>query len=163
MRWLRGQRRKVSVIRTRLIWYESKRYGRLGRYVVPRAEKLRLVAPGLKYNTDFGLKMGLQVGAATAGSLHGLHVSFSNSDIIGPTKNMIVWACRYSLFEARGNDLGSQLRYCRERVCPNCQKKNGSWLIPVSDIPSDFTTKEIDRVLPTRLVPISNWQMQPVR
>ncbi|PYH92135.1 succinate dehydrogenase/fumarate reductase flavo protein [Aspergillus ellipticus CBS 707.79] len=48
-------------------------YGRLGRYVGPRAEQLGLVAPGLKYNTGFGLKMGLQVGAATAGSFHGLH------------------------------------------------------------------------------------------
>ncbi|KAJ5512007.1 hypothetical protein N7453_004110 [Penicillium expansum] len=45
----------------------------LGRYVGPRAEQLGLVAPGLKYNTGFGLKMGLQVGAATAGSFHGLH------------------------------------------------------------------------------------------
>ncbi|KAK9326669.1 FAD binding domain-containing protein [Lipomyces starkeyi] len=45
----------------------------LSRYVGPRAEQLGLVAPGLKYNTGFGLKMGLQVGAATAGSFHGLH------------------------------------------------------------------------------------------
>ncbi|CDM33124.1 Fumarate reductase/succinate dehydrogenase flavoprotein, N-terminal [Penicillium roqueforti FM164] len=45
----------------------------LGRYVGPRADQLGLVAPGLKYNTGFGLKMGLQVGAATAGSFHGLH------------------------------------------------------------------------------------------
>jgi tricarballylate dehydrogenase len=46
----------------------------MGRYVGPRAEQLGLVAPGLKYNTGFGLKMGLEVGAATAGSFHGLHV-----------------------------------------------------------------------------------------
>ncbi|KAJ5144388.1 hypothetical protein N7526_001896 [Penicillium atrosanguineum] len=45
----------------------------LGRYVGSRAEQLGLVAPGLKYNTGFGLTMGLQVGAATAGSFHGLH------------------------------------------------------------------------------------------
>ncbi|GAM33336.1 hypothetical protein TCE0_004f00162 [Talaromyces pinophilus] len=45
----------------------------LGRYVGPRAEQLGLIAPGLRYNTGFGLKMGLEVGAATAGSFHGLH------------------------------------------------------------------------------------------
>lgn len=49
----------------------------MGRYIGPRAEQLELVAPGLKYNTGFGLKMGLEVGAATAGSFHGLHVSVS--------------------------------------------------------------------------------------
>lgn len=38
--------------------------GRLGRYVGPRTEHLELIAPGLKYNTGFGLKMGLEVGAA---------------------------------------------------------------------------------------------------
>ncbi|QKX55213.1 uncharacterized protein TRUGW13939_02305 [Talaromyces rugulosus] len=45
----------------------------MGRYVGPRSEQLGLVAPGLKYNTGYGLTMGLQVGAATAGSFHGLH------------------------------------------------------------------------------------------
>lgn len=54
---------------------------RLGRYVGPRAEQLGLVAPGLKYNTGFGLKMGLEVGAATAGSFHGIHVSASHVGI----------------------------------------------------------------------------------
>lgn len=38
--------------------------GRLGKYVGPRTEHLELIAPGLKYNTGFGLKMGLEVGAA---------------------------------------------------------------------------------------------------
>jgi hypothetical protein len=47
----------------------------MGKYIGPRSEQLGLVAPGLKYNTGYGLKMGLQVGAATAGSFHGLHVS----------------------------------------------------------------------------------------
>jgi hypothetical protein len=54
---------------------------RLGKYVGPTAEQLGLVAPGLKYNTGFGLKMGLEVGAATAGSFHGLHVSVSDVGI----------------------------------------------------------------------------------
>jgi hypothetical protein len=54
---------------------------RLGRYVGPRAEQLGLIAPGLRYNTGFGLKMGLEVGAATAGSFHGLHVSVSHLEI----------------------------------------------------------------------------------
>ena len=53
--------------------------GRLGRYVGPRTEHLELIAPGLKYNTGFGLKMGLEVGAATAGSLSGMHVSASDT------------------------------------------------------------------------------------
>ncbi len=39
-------------------------HGRLGKYVGPRTEHLELIAPGLKYNTGFGLKMGLEVGAA---------------------------------------------------------------------------------------------------
>lgn len=54
----------------------------MARYVGPRAEQLGLVAPGLKYNTGFGLKMGLEVGAATAGSLHGLHVSVPSGTLI---------------------------------------------------------------------------------
>lgn len=54
---------------------------RLGRYVGPKAEQLGLVAPGLKYNTGFGFKMGLEVGAATAGSFHGMHVSISHVGI----------------------------------------------------------------------------------
>ncbi|EXJ67511.1 uncharacterized protein A1O5_09524 [Cladophialophora psammophila CBS 110553] len=32
----------------------------LGKYVGPRTEHLELIAPGLKYNTGFGLKMGLE-------------------------------------------------------------------------------------------------------
>lgn len=54
---------------------------RLGRYVGPRTEHLELIAPGLKYNTGFGLKMGLEVGAATAGSLSGMHVSAGISSL----------------------------------------------------------------------------------
>lgn len=52
---------------------------RLGRYVGPRTEHLELIAPGLKYNTGFGLKMGLEVGAAVAGSMSGMHVWPSQS------------------------------------------------------------------------------------
>jgi hypothetical protein len=46
---------------------------RLGRYVGPRTEHLELIAPGLKYNTGRGLQMALEVGAATAGSMSGMH------------------------------------------------------------------------------------------
>jgi tricarballylate dehydrogenase len=45
----------------------------LGRYVGPRTEHLELIAPGLKYNTGRGLQMALDVGAATAGSMSGMH------------------------------------------------------------------------------------------
>lgn len=87
----------------------------MGQYVGPRSEQLGLVAPGLKYNTGYGLKMGLQVGAATAGSFHGLHVSIlcATSEY---HSSMTVRACGYTLFEARGNSLGPQLWNCGQRV-----------------------------------------------
>lgn len=59
---------------------------RLARYVGPRTEHLELIAPGLKYNTGFGLKMGLEVGAATAGSMNGMHVSGPLGHVLIPNR-----------------------------------------------------------------------------
>ncbi|UKZ89573.1 uncharacterized protein TrAFT101_004619 [Trichoderma asperellum] len=61
----------------------------MGRYIKPRAEQLGLVAPGQKYNTGFGLKIGLEVGAATAGSFHCLH--YELVDTRSPKPEATIW------------------------------------------------------------------------
>jgi hypothetical protein len=95
---------------------------RLGRYVGPRTEHLELIAPGLKYNTGRGLQMALEVGAATAGSMSGMHcelvdirgmyfpkpapvIAASEADSLTPSTNSNEAGCR---------DLGSQLWYRRQ-------------------------------------------------
>lgn len=70
----------------------------MARYVGPRSEQLGLVAPGLKYNTGYGLTMGLQVGAATAGSFHGLHVS-----ILRVPRATITKPCQCELVDTRSS------------------------------------------------------------
>ncbi|KAJ9615605.1 hypothetical protein H2200_001680 [Cladophialophora chaetospira] len=67
----------------------------LGRYVGPRTEHLELIAPGLKYNTGFGLKMGLEVGAATAGSLSGMHCELV--DIRAKKPDAVIWGHGYGI------------------------------------------------------------------
>lgn len=67
----------------------------LGRYVGPRTEHLELIAPGLKYNTGFGLKMGLEVGAATAGSLSGMHCELV--DIRAKKPDAVIWGHNYGI------------------------------------------------------------------
>ncbi|KIX03028.1 uncharacterized protein Z518_06578 [Rhinocladiella mackenziei CBS 650.93] len=67
----------------------------LGRYVGPRTEHLELIAPGLKYNTGFGLKMGLEVGAATAGSMSGMHCELV--DIRAKKPDAVIWGHNYGI------------------------------------------------------------------
>ncbi|KAI2694759.1 hypothetical protein CBS147372_9598 [Penicillium roqueforti] len=67
----------------------------IGEYVGPKAEQLGLVAPGLKYNTGFGLKMGLQVGAATAGSFHGLYCELVDTRSLKPEAT--VWGHSFGI------------------------------------------------------------------
>jgi succinate dehydrogenase/fumarate reductase flavoprotein subunit len=61
----------------------------LGRYVGPRTEHLELIAPGLKYNTGLGLQMALEVGAATAGSMSGMHCELV--DIRAKKPDAVIW------------------------------------------------------------------------
>lgn len=68
---------------------------RLGRYVGPRTEHLELIAPGLKYNTGFGLKMGLEVGAATAGSMSGMHCELVDTRATKP--DAVIWGHGYGI------------------------------------------------------------------
>ena len=77
----------------------------MGRYVGPRTEHLELIAPGLKYNTGFGLKMGLEVGAATAGSLSGMHCELVDTRAKKP--DAVIWGHNYGIVV---NELGPTLR-----------------------------------------------------
>lgn len=61
----------------------------LGRYVGPRTEHLELIAPGLKYNTGRGLQMALEVGAATAGSMSGMHCELVDTRATKP--DAVMW------------------------------------------------------------------------
>ncbi|EXJ56908.1 hypothetical protein A1O7_07252 [Cladophialophora yegresii CBS 114405] len=67
----------------------------LGKYVGPRTEHLELIAPGLKYNTGFGLRMGLEVGAATAGSMSGMHCELV--DIRAKKPDAVIWGHNYGI------------------------------------------------------------------
>lgn len=61
----------------------------MGRYVGPRTEHLELIAPGLKYNTGRGLQMALEVGAATAGSMSGMHCELVDTRATKP--DAVIW------------------------------------------------------------------------
>lgn len=67
----------------------------LGRYVGPRTEHLELIAPGLKYNTGRGLQMALEVGAATAGSMSGMHCELV--DIRAKKPDAVIWGHGYGI------------------------------------------------------------------
>ncbi|KAK5190178.1 hypothetical protein LTR96_008145 [Exophiala xenobiotica] len=67
----------------------------LGQYVGPRTEHLELIAPGLKYNTGFGLKMGLEVGAAVAGSMSGMHCELVDTRATKP--DAVIWGHNYGI------------------------------------------------------------------
>lgn len=69
--------------------------GRLARYVGPRTEQLELIAPGLKYNTGRGLQMALDVGAATAGSMSGMHCELVDKRATKP--DAVIWGHNYGI------------------------------------------------------------------
>ncbi|KAJ4524934.1 hypothetical protein HRR78_003081 [Exophiala dermatitidis] len=70
----------------------------LAKYVGPRTEHLELIAPGLKYNTGFGLRMGLEVGAAVAGSMSGMHTF--KCELVDTRTNKpdaVIWGHNYGI------------------------------------------------------------------
>ena len=67
----------------------------LGRYIGPRTEHLELIAPGLKYNTGRGLEMALEVGAATAGSMSGMHCELVDTRATKP--DAVIWGHGYGI------------------------------------------------------------------
>lgn len=67
----------------------------LGRYIGPRTEHLELIAPGLKYNTGRGLQMALEVGAATAGSMSGMHCELVDTRATKP--DAVIWGHNYGI------------------------------------------------------------------
>lgn len=69
--------------------------GRLARYVGPRTEQLELIAPGLKYNTGRGFQMALDVGAATAVSMSGMHCELVDKRATKP--DAIIWGHNYGI------------------------------------------------------------------
>lgn len=68
---------------------------RLARYVGPKTEQLELIAPGLKYNTGRGLQMALDVGAATAGSMSGMHCELVDKRATKP--DAVIWGHNYGI------------------------------------------------------------------
>ncbi|KAL1873874.1 hypothetical protein Daus18300_003746 [Diaporthe australafricana] len=67
----------------------------LARYVGPRTEHLELIAPGLKYNTGRGLQMALDIGAATAGSMSGMHCELVDTRASKP--DAVIWGHNYGI------------------------------------------------------------------
>jgi tricarballylate dehydrogenase len=61
----------------------------LARYVGRDSHKLPLIAPGLKYNKGAGLRMALEVGAATAGSFDGMHCELVDTRAGKP--DAVIW------------------------------------------------------------------------
>lgn len=69
--------------------------GRLARYIGPRTESLELIAPGLKYNTGRGFQMALDIGAATAGSMSGMHCELVDKRATKP--DAVIWGHNYGI------------------------------------------------------------------
>jgi tricarballylate dehydrogenase len=61
----------------------------LARYVGRDSHKLPLIAPGLKHNKGAGLRMALEVGAATAGSFDGMHCELVDTRAGKP--DAVIW------------------------------------------------------------------------
>ncbi|KAG8160881.1 hypothetical protein KVR01_009145 [Diaporthe batatas] len=68
---------------------------RLARYVGPRTEHLELIAPGLKHNTGRGLQMALDIGAAVAGSMNGMHCELVDTRASKP--DAVIWGHNYGI------------------------------------------------------------------
>ncbi|KAH0829310.1 succinate dehydrogenase/fumarate reductase flavoprotein subunit [Fonsecaea pedrosoi] len=67
----------------------------MAQFVGPRVEHLPVIAPGLKYNTGFGLKMGMEVGAQVAGSMNGLHCEMVDSRTTKP--DAVIWGHNFGI------------------------------------------------------------------
>ncbi|KAK5169275.1 succinate dehydrogenase/fumarate reductase flavoprotein subunit [Cryomyces antarcticus] len=67
----------------------------LAKYVGGKTVDLPLIAPGLVYNRGAGLKMGLSVGAATAGSFDGTHSELV--DIRATKPDAVIWGHNYGI------------------------------------------------------------------
>lgn len=74
---------------------QSLTQSRLARYVGPRTEHLELIAPGLKYNTGRGLQMALDIGAAVAGSMSGMHCELVDTRASKP--DAVIWGHNYGI------------------------------------------------------------------
>ena len=61
----------------------------LARYIGRDSHKLPLIAPGLKHNKGAGLRMALEVGAATAGSFDGMHCELVDTRAGKP--DAVIW------------------------------------------------------------------------
>ncbi|KAL2275181.1 hypothetical protein FJTKL_02409 [Diaporthe vaccinii] len=67
----------------------------LARYVGPGTEHLEPIAPGLKYNTGRGLQMALDIGAAVAGSMSGMHCELVDTRASKP--DAVIWGHNYGI------------------------------------------------------------------
>jgi len=67
----------------------------LARYVGQNTHNLPLIAPGLRYNKGAGLKMCLEVGAATAGSFDGIHTELVDTRANKP--DAVMWGHNYGI------------------------------------------------------------------
>ncbi|KIX95970.1 uncharacterized protein Z520_08225 [Fonsecaea multimorphosa CBS 102226] len=67
----------------------------MAQFVGPRVEHLPVIAPGLKYNTGLGLKMGMEIGAQVAGSMNGLHCEMVDSRTSKP--DAVIWGHNFGI------------------------------------------------------------------
>ncbi|KAJ0382717.1 hypothetical protein COL922a_011980 [Colletotrichum nupharicola] len=67
----------------------------LARHIGRDSHKLPLIAPGLKYNKEAGLRMCLEVGADTAGSFDGMHCELVDTRADKP--DAVIWGHNYGI------------------------------------------------------------------
>lgn len=67
----------------------------LAKYVGNKTVDLPLIAPGLVHNKGRGLQMGLDVGAATAGSFDGMHCELVDVHATKPVA--VIWGHNYGI------------------------------------------------------------------
>lgn len=67
----------------------------LAKYVGPRTQSLPLIAPGLVHNRGAGLRMALEVGAATSGAFDGIHSELVDARTSKP--DAVIWGHCYGI------------------------------------------------------------------
>ena len=76
----------------------------LARYIGRDSHKLPLIAPGLKYNKGAGLRMCLEVGAGTAGSVDGMHCELVDTRATKP--DAVIWGHNDGIVVNKATSIG---------------------------------------------------------
>lgn len=67
----------------------------LTQYVGPNAVDLPLIAPGIRYNRGAGIRMAMEIGAATAGQFDGIHAELVDTRATKP--DAVIWGHNYGI------------------------------------------------------------------